>query len=542
MERLPMNGSSVYDRLVTIYSRRHDGYVVHCTNEALRANWPTFRALTSLATPHRTAKIFSLPFAACSGSAASGTSPSFARAKLLERQHNGSLICGIIVRANAFDSFDDLDEYFMDLILRSTHIGIPLQEMTSNYQTNDRIVDEIVDLFDITIRNLTPDDQWTATGRGYFSRRVEHFTRHGMKLEFALPAFPCKSSNPNKVGGNLPDLAEAIALTTLHKFVIDIERLYAPGATVLIVSDGHVFSDCIGVDDDTVDNYGKHLSMMNDALSTAFLDDGRQRVCLRSLPEMLQASWDNLQGPLSAQQLALDSITHHIGQVGINDNAELCRRLLMQGFKANTHKLRSSIASHDPAMLRLYRGFSRFMLEDLENNKYTQHLSKSQRRKLSSKVAFEMIERNQAYSNLVEVVLPNYIRLSIHAHNNAGPKFGINLMGRQVRATNSLPPDGSRPESCDLLHVPTPWHGCIVEVAGHDHLYLAKAEQVRAAVHDNKILAAWVVPKMGSAMIGATRRKNMQVPDKIIEHLSDSGAWPTAAYFIAIPTDMQYRI
>ena len=115
-------------------------------------------------------------------------------------------------------------------------------------------------------------------------------------------------------------------------------------------------------------------------------------------------------------------------------------------------------------------------------------------------------------------------------------------MGRQVRATNSLPPDGSQPESCDLLHVPTPWHGCIVEVAGHDHLYLAKAEQVRAAVHDNKILAAWVVPKTGSAMIGATRRKNMQVQDKFIEHLSDSGAWPTAAYFIAIPTDMQYRI
>lgn len=410
MEGLPMNGSSVYDRLVTVYSRRHDGYVVHCTNEALRANWGTFRALTSLVTPHRTAKIFSLPFAACSGSAVPGTFPSCARAKLLERQHNGSLICGIIVRANAFDSFDDLDEYFMDLILRSTHIGIPLQEMTSDCQTNDRIVDEIVDLFDITIRNLTPDDQWTATGREYFSRRVKHFTRHGMKLEFALPAFPCKSSNPSKVGGNLPDLAEAIALTTLHKFVIDIERLYAPGATVLIVSDGHVFSDCsklppslsirptaltkivVGVDDDTVDNYGKHLSMMNDALSTAFLDDGRQRVCLRSLPEMLQASGDNLQGPLSAQQLGLDSITHHIGQVGINDNAELCRRLLMQGFKANTHKLRSSIASHDPAMLRLYRGFSRFMLEDLENNKYTQHLSKSQRRKLSSKVAFEMIE------------------------------------------------------------------------------------------------------------------------------------------------------
>ena len=33
-----------------------------------------------------------------------------------------------------------------------------------------------------------------------------------------------------------------------------------------------------------------------------------------------------------------------------------------------------------------------FMLEDLECNTYTQHLSKSQRRKLSSKIALQMIE------------------------------------------------------------------------------------------------------------------------------------------------------
>lgn len=35
-----------------------------------------------------------------------------------------------------------------------------------------------------------------------------------------------------------------IALTTLHNFVRSVEDIYKPGAEVLIVSDGHVFSDC----------------------------------------------------------------------------------------------------------------------------------------------------------------------------------------------------------------------------------------------------------------------------------------------------------
>jgi pyoverdine/dityrosine biosynthesis protein Dit1 len=131
---------------------------------------------------------------------------------------------------------------------------------------------------------------------------------------------------------------------------------------------------------------------MNDVLATAFQDNGKRRVCFQSLTEMLRLNGDDIKGQALAQRLGLGTINHHISQVQINDDAELCRRLLMEGFKANTAQLRARILAQDPATLALYRGFSRFMLEDLENNLYTSHLSKSQRRKLSSKVAFEMIE------------------------------------------------------------------------------------------------------------------------------------------------------
>jgi pyoverdine/dityrosine biosynthesis protein Dit1 len=148
----------------------------------------------------------------------------------------------------------------------------------------------------------------------------------------------------------------------------------------------------VGVDDGMVDEYSKVLHDMNNTLSESFNDDGRNRIRFQSLTQMLHLDGADSNGPALAKDLGLDTIEHHIEQVKINDDAELCRRLLMQGFRADTDKLRNQIDEGDPKILRLYRGFSRFMLEDLEKNHYTAELSKSKRRKLSSKVAFEMIE------------------------------------------------------------------------------------------------------------------------------------------------------
>lgn len=141
-----------------------------------------------------------------------------------------------------------------------------------------------------------------------------------------------------------------------------------------------------------VDEYSKHLHEMNNTLSANYGDANKKRVQFQSLTDMLQLSSDGSQGQDLAQELGLDTITHHIAQVNVNDDAEVCRRLLMQGFRAKTDQLRERIDNKDPNILKLYRGFSRFMLEDLEKNDYTKDLSKSQRRKISSKVAFEMIE------------------------------------------------------------------------------------------------------------------------------------------------------
>ena len=104
--------------------------------------------------------------------------------------------------------------------------------------------DKIADLYERKLRITVADDKWDKCGREYFKRRVTNYTRRMKQVEFCLPAFPCKSSNVQKIAGSDPDLAEAIALWTLQSFAADLKEIYPPGGQVWIISDGHVFADC----------------------------------------------------------------------------------------------------------------------------------------------------------------------------------------------------------------------------------------------------------------------------------------------------------
>ena len=44
----------------------------------------------------------------------------------------------------------------------------------------------------------------------------------------------------------------------------------------------------------------------------------------------------------------------------------------------------------------------------------------------------------------------------------------------------------------DLLHTPTPWHNCIIEIEGDETLYLAKSRVALDALAGNGYKGAWV--------------------------------------------------
>ena len=82
----------------------------------------------------------------------------------------------------------------------------------------------------------------------------------------------------------------------------------------------------------------------------------------------------------------------HILPTRRTEEAELSRKLLMGTCHIDPSVLRNLIKGQDESILALYRGFSRFMLEDLAVHPACIRKSVSQRKKLATKVAAEMIE------------------------------------------------------------------------------------------------------------------------------------------------------
>lgn len=113
------------------------------------------------------------------------------------------------------------------------------------------------------------------------------------------------------------------------------------------------------------------------------------RVGFKSLVDLFEFQrYKNKQAKLS--QLDIPPIDHHVF-TQVTTEAELCRRILMAGCQSQSSVLRARIDSQDSAILALYRGFSRFMLEDLFYHPLIRVMSRSKQKKLSAKVAFEMI-------------------------------------------------------------------------------------------------------------------------------------------------------
>ncbi|KAJ3141971.1 Dityrosine transporter 1 [Irineochytrium annulatum] len=261
----------------------------------------------------------------------------------------------------------------------------------------------------------------------------------------------------------MPDLGEELAYTSMELFAKKVRAVYKPGLSFLIVSDGHVFSDLIGVDDDLVESYGEILRFMVNglSLSTPFAFHG--------LVHLLTSDDE-----ASRKALDIDSVDlkYHLGSK-ISDSANDTRRILQLLFGSDDAQLHKKV-KEDPHVNSLFRGFSKFLFEDLQGQEALQKLpSKKQRKELCSKLAYGMILRNQAYSDAVSVLYPLHVRISIHPHPNCGPKFGVNLIHASLchRGLQSA-------ARLELFHTPTPWHNVVVRDCTGLHVVMAKKQAV----------------------------------------------------------------
>lgn len=154
-----------------------------------------------------------------------------------EKERSEGCIAGVVTEC--FEPVD-FDLSFLKLLLVTSKIDYGPR--TNDYYS--KFTEAITQEFSNILKNTTFSDKWDSAGETYFKKKVDFFTSRGLKVEAVLPAFPCKSSNFNKVATFKPDKGEQLAIERLIYFATRLKRIYQPGITIWIVSDGHVFSDC----------------------------------------------------------------------------------------------------------------------------------------------------------------------------------------------------------------------------------------------------------------------------------------------------------
>ncbi|XP_002965297.2 spore wall maturation protein DIT1 [Selaginella moellendorffii] len=318
--------------------------------------------------------------------------------------------------------------------------------------TADQEVDEItaraLEIIEKNFIHFASNDQWfTSGGKQRFGERVRYHVARNVPLEFILPAFPVKSCNPDKTLGKFPDKAEELAIRSMKIIADLVKEVYPPGVHYNIVSDGHVFSDLVGADDATVDSYGRMFREMAHDLHPGLINFFR-------LDDFLLDNQDED----SIAALISNTVLEHPIETKLTSSAETARRALLCLFGNDESSVRKDI-QESVETRNLHHGFSRFMLEDLQEHKSCKGLpSLAAKEELCSKVGFLMLLRNRAYSAMVEWLFPLALRVSIHPHPNRGPKYGINVIHTSLLAAQ-------RSSEEKNFHIPTPWHNAVVELA-----------------------------------------------------------------------------
>lgn len=240
-------------------------------------------------------------------------------------------------------------------------------------------------------RRVLPDVAREPTEAAYAMHlpRVEGFVRAGEPIQLVLPAFPAKAPNPEKVLGRRPDMAERLALESLTSLLDELSEAHAPGATLVIASDGHVFADAVGVSDRDVSRYREDLEAMIAELGT-------DRVRVFGLDDAFGE-----RSPAAARKALLARYGRSVDEVA-----------------ARAARSRSHGAQLD--------GIHRFLFEDACARERGR--SRTQLRRETRPLAVEVVRRSDAWGSLVTAAFPRAVRLSIHPQPDVSDKVGVHLL------------------------------------------------------------------------------------------------------------------
>lgn len=240
------------------------------------------------------------------------------------------------------------------------------------------------------LRNISGSAALAQDGDAHHLAKIEALIARGDVVELVLPAFPAKSSNREKTTGILPDLGEVLALEKLERLCEAIQSEYAGGARMVICSDGRVFSDLVQVPEEAVSAYNREIARI---------------IRERGLTHLTTFDLDDV----------------HVG----SSDFDAMRRDLVAKHGESVAAIRARSLS-TPEGRDMFNGIHRFLFEDLVV--LHPEISRTKVRNWSKEVSYEVIQRSNAWSNVVELHFPHAVRLSIHPQAVTSKKIGVQLL------------------------------------------------------------------------------------------------------------------
>ncbi len=254
-------------------------------------------------------------------------------------------------------------------------------------------------------------------------RRMKDKMAKSQELVFLLPAFPGKSPSPAKTSGAMPDLGEVLALQGLNELCSKISELYPPGARIVICSDGRVFSDVVKVSDEMISEYQKGIE---DIVSEFKLT----KISIFALDDLFP-----------------------------NKSPNEMRDILLGTYAKSIEQVRGQVVHLDEYKM-LFNGLHKFLLED--ELALNPSISKNKAAQETKARTYELMRRSDAWSELLNNVFPDELRLSIHPYKIEHEKFGIKLISSSSKWA-------------------TPWHNVTVKVRDRFELmHLKEAQNLKA--------------------------------------------------------------
>jgi len=213
---------------------------------------------------------------------------------------------------------------------------------------------------------------------------------------------------------------------------------------MIIVNDGHVYADCVGIPDADFMLY-------------------QDRV--RELFPSKYIRWESLETYLHVDQQAEEKSASEETSKTRKTFAkfDLLRRQLMSKY-APTEQEMDELINRELGYNIVYCGFTKFLMIDFksvdfaqlkpvldEDNQFPELFppkSNAAYRKVCGLAAKRLMRRSEAFNRLHRSFHPEALRISIHGHPNTGPKFAIRIHRDFV--------------SEDRTVIRTPWHNVLL--------------------------------------------------------------------------------